>query len=91
MSVAVYILATSTHRFSLLISGFFLLLTGYYGIKYYYDQRETPSTLGFLFLCLASFSTGVGGNAGFTAAMNTTAKSFPDRMASGSLPLGDRS
>lgn len=64
----------------LLISAFFLLLTGYYGIKYYFDQAVTPSTIEFLLLCLASFATGVGGNAGFTAAMNTTAKSFPDRM-----------
>ncbi|KAG9055898.1 hypothetical protein FS842_000813 [Serendipita sp. 407] len=64
----------------LLISGFFLLLFGYGGIKYFYDQSTSLSTLGFITLALASFATGIGGNCGFTAAMNTTAKSFSDRM-----------
>ncbi|KAG8809163.1 hypothetical protein FRC17_003571 [Serendipita sp. 399] len=61
-------------------TGFFLLLFGYGGIKYFYDQSTSLGLLGFSTLALASFATGVGGNSGLTAAMNTTAKSFPDRM-----------
>lgn len=64
----------------LFLVSFFLLLGGYAGIKWFYDRATTPSTIGFIILVLASFATGVGGNCGNTAAMNTTAKSFPDRM-----------
>ncbi|TFY63639.1 hypothetical protein EVJ58_g3140 [Rhodofomes roseus] len=65
--------------------GFFSLLVGYLGIRHYYDQglSDGSSTLGTLSICLLaafSFLTGIGGNGGLASAMNSTAKSWPDKM-----------
>ncbi|KAJ3777370.1 major facilitator superfamily domain-containing protein [Lentinula raphanica] len=70
---------------SLLLSGFVLLLAGYSGIRFIYDAGlakdvETLSTAMFIFLIGCSFMTGVGGNGGLCAAVNTTAKTFPDKV-----------
>ncbi|KAF8173863.1 major facilitator superfamily domain-containing protein [Mycena galopus ATCC 62051] len=62
---------------------FVFLFFGYTGIRHFYDVGvEGGSTLssfslGLLIAC--SFMTGTGGNAGFTGAINSTAKSFPDK------------
>ncbi|KAG5643241.1 hypothetical protein DXG03_001290 [Asterophora parasitica] len=68
----------------LLVSAFALLLTGYSGIRYIYDSgvpeaSTTVSTLTFSLLVLCSFMTGAGGNGGLTSAVNSTAKTFPDK------------
>ncbi|KAF5371466.1 hypothetical protein D9615_009591 [Tricholomella constricta] len=68
----------------LLVSAFVLLLTGYSGIRYIYDSgtpaaSTTISTFTFCVLMLCSFMTGAGGNAGLTSAVNSTAKTFPDK------------
>ncbi|KAJ3719285.1 major facilitator superfamily domain-containing protein [Lentinula raphanica] len=70
---------------SLLLSGFVLLLAGYSGIRFIYDAGlakdvETLSTAMFILLIACSFMTGVGGNGGLCAAVNTTAKTFPDKV-----------
>ncbi|KIJ21223.1 hypothetical protein PAXINDRAFT_107124 [Paxillus involutus ATCC 200175] len=65
-----------------LIGAFTLLLIGYLGIKKVYDDgigdAATVSALHFAVLILFGFMTGLGGIAGMAAALNTTAKSFPD-------------
>ncbi|KAG9095268.1 hypothetical protein FS749_010777 [Ceratobasidium sp. UAMH 11750] len=70
-----------------LLVAFMLLLFGYTGIRMFYMGAITMSdssiakfnggvaALSFFGLC-----TGIAGNAGITSAMNTAAKSFPDRM-----------
>ncbi len=60
--------------------GFFLLFVGYTGIRHYFDAAAPLSTLQLCILVMFSFFTGAGGSAGLTAAINTTAKSFPDLM-----------
>lgn len=65
---------------SLLIIGLFLLFVGYTGIKHYFDAAAPLSTLQLCILVMFSFFTGAGGSAGVTAAVNATAKSFPDLM-----------
>ncbi|KAJ3998319.1 major facilitator superfamily domain-containing protein [Lentinula boryana] len=70
---------------SLLLSGFVLLLSGYSGIRIIYDAGlpkdvTTLSTAMFALLIACSFMTGVGGNGGLCAAINTTAKTFPDKV-----------
>ncbi|KAH9928843.1 major facilitator superfamily domain-containing protein [Fomitopsis serialis] len=69
----------------LFIMGFFALLVGYLGIRHYYDRglpdgSSTLSTLSICLLAAFSFLTGIGGNGGLAGAMNSTAKSWPDRM-----------
>ncbi|KAK7053757.1 NmrA domain-containing protein [Favolaschia claudopus] len=63
--------------------GFIFLFFGYTGIRHFYntgvDDGSTVSTLGLGLLIACSFMTGAGGNAAFTGAVNSTAKSFPDR------------
>lgn len=66
------------------------LFTGYSGIRTVYDtglptdggadfaEGELPQTR-LILLVLCGFLSGAGGNGGLTAAINTTAKSFPDR------------
>ncbi|EDQ98764.1 uncharacterized protein LACBIDRAFT_192361 [Laccaria bicolor S238N-H82] len=61
----------------LLACGFMFLLGGYSGIRHLYDEgipddAASLSTLGL-------FMTGAGGNGGLTSAVNSTAKTFPDR------------
>ena len=60
--------------------GFFLLFVGYTGIRHYFDAAEPLSTLQLCILVMFSFFTGAGGSAGVAAAINATAKSFPDLM-----------
>ena len=62
-----------------------LLLGGYSGIRHRYDEgipddAASLSTFGLYTLVLFSFMTGAGGNCGLTSAVNSTAKTFPDRM-----------
>ncbi|KAJ7600744.1 major facilitator superfamily domain-containing protein [Mycena floridula] len=69
---------------SLFVGSFILLLAGYSGIMSFYQiGLPTPTStlpgVRFALLVLCSFMTGSGGNAGLTAAINSTAKSFPDR------------
>ncbi|KAK7438917.1 hypothetical protein VKT23_017844 [Stygiomarasmius scandens] len=75
-----------------LFIGFCLLLVGYSGIRVIYDTGLPHSTTSlptaiFLLLVLFSFMTGVGGNGGFSAALNATAKSFPDSMRGSTVGL----
>ncbi|KAF9546306.1 MFS general substrate transporter [Agrocybe pediades] len=68
----------------LLASGFVLLLGGYSGMRYLYNTGLPPgvesiSFLGLCVLVLFSFMTGTGGNGGLTSAVNSTAKTFPDK------------
>jgi len=72
-------------RLTLAIS-FVLLATGYLGIKAVYDgfeDNEGPVGAGTL-LSLVFFEllTGVGGYAGYATALNTVARSFPNRIRS---------
>ncbi|KAH0839347.1 major facilitator superfamily domain-containing protein [Lanmaoa asiatica] len=64
-----------------LIGASICLLVGYLGIKQMYDDGigngATVSTLHLTLLVVCGFMTGLGGNAGLGAAVNTTAKSFP--------------
>ena len=68
----------------LLASSFVFLLGGYSGIRYFYVSGLAPDALtvpilSFSALVLCSFLTGAGGNGGFMSAVNSTAKTFPDR------------
>ncbi|KAJ7039436.1 major facilitator superfamily domain-containing protein [Mycena alexandri] len=62
---------------------FAFLFLGYTGIRHFYDagvpEGSTVSSLSMALLIACSFMTGAGGNAGFTGAVNSTAKSFPDK------------
>ncbi|KAG6816234.1 hypothetical protein H0H87_007561 [Tephrocybe sp. NHM501043] len=56
----------------------------YSGIKYIFDSglldaSATISTLMFCVLVVCGYMTGAGGNAGLTGAVNSTAKTFPDK------------
>lgn len=69
----------------MLLSAFLLLLVGYTGIRLIYDaglpeDATTLSTKMFILLVACSVMTGIGGNGGLAAAINTTAKSFPDKV-----------
>jgi MFS family permease len=72
-------------RLSLALS-FVLLLIGYLGIRGVYDASEDntePVKGGTLFiLILFGLLSGIGGDAGYSAALNTIAKSFPSRIVS---------
>ncbi|KAH7927046.1 MFS general substrate transporter [Leucogyrophana mollusca] len=63
-----------------LIGAFICLLLGYFGIRRIFDNGADPtiSFVSLAVLIICSFMTGLGGNAGLAAAVNTTAKSFPD-------------
>ncbi|KAH7916644.1 major facilitator superfamily domain-containing protein [Hygrophoropsis aurantiaca] len=63
-----------------LAGAFICLLFGYFGIRHIFDAGADPylSSLSLGVLIICSFMTGLGGNAGLGAAINTTAKSFPD-------------
>ncbi|KAF8075791.1 hypothetical protein FPV67DRAFT_383125 [Lyophyllum atratum] len=68
----------------LLASAFVLLLTGYSGMRFIFDSgipesSTSISTFMFAILVLCSFMTGAGGNGGLTSAVNSTAKTFPDK------------
>jgi MFS family permease len=71
----------------LFIIAFFFLLIGYSGIWMFYkygidEKQEQLGTLKFCLLVACSFMSGSGGNAAGSAAVNSTAKSFPDRTVS---------
>jgi hypothetical protein len=65
-----------------------LLLTGYTGVRMFYNGVLTltgdPKSFSpaFAFLMLLGFFTGAGGDAGLTAAMNAAARSFSDASVS---------
>ena len=65
---------------------FAFLSIGYLGIKGVYDSSENntaPAGSGALFtLVLFELLSGVGSNAGFSAALNAVAKSFPSKIVS---------
>ena len=75
-------------RLSLSLS-FFLLLTGYLGIKGVYDASQgntRPVGSGTLFtLVMFELLSGVGSNTGYFGALNTVAKSFPNSVVSSNL------
>lgn len=67
-----------------LIGAFILLLTGYSGVKLFFDAGlpegvATMTTFNFCLLVFCSFMTGAGGNGGLTSSVNSTAKTFPDK------------
>ncbi|KAI1792544.1 MFS general substrate transporter [Ganoderma leucocontextum] len=66
----------------MMVIGFFALLSGYLGIRSFYDSGlpdgETINLIPFCVLFFFGFLTGVGGNGGLVGAMNATAKSWPD-------------
>ncbi|KAH9963274.1 major facilitator superfamily domain-containing protein [Russula dissimulans] len=68
----------------LLIVGFITLLSGYSGIRGIFDaglgNATELSRPRLVLLILCSFITGIGGNSSMAAAMNTTAKNFPDHL-----------
>jgi hypothetical protein len=68
---------------------FFLLLFGYLGIKGIYDASKgstEPAGNRTLFtLMLFELISGIGGDTGYSAALNTVAKSFPDKIVSSQL------
>jgi len=73
---------------------FVLLLTGYLGIKGVYDASEdnTEPVQGRTLFTLILFGllSGIGSNAGYSSALNTVAKSFPNKIVSsnsGSITL----
>ncbi|KAF8607493.1 MFS general substrate transporter [Ceratobasidium sp. AG-I] len=73
-------------RMSLLVA-FVMLLFGYSGIRMFYTgtltlSEDSPAKFngGVAALSFFSLCTGIAGNAGITSAMNSVAKSFPDRM-----------
>lgn len=64
-----------------------MLFFGYSGIRMFYTGTLTLSEEstakfngGVAALSFFSLCTGIAGNAGITSAMNSVAKSFPDRM-----------
>ncbi|KIJ96456.1 hypothetical protein K443DRAFT_107199 [Laccaria amethystina LaAM-08-1] len=76
----------------LLACGFMLLLGGYSGIRHLYDEgipdgAASLSTFGLYTLVLFSFMTGAGSNCGVTSTVNSTAKTFPDRMRASTTGL----
>src|SRR5712672_658813 len=70
----------------LLIAGFISLLSGYSGIRGLFDaglgNATELSRPRLVILILCSFITGIGANSSMAAAMNTTAKNFPDHLVS---------
>ncbi|KAG7441608.1 MFS general substrate transporter [Guyanagaster necrorhizus] len=69
----------------LMVASFALLLLGYSGIRLVYDVglkygQSTISTFTFCLLTLFGCMTGAGGNSALTGGINSTAKSFPERL-----------
>ncbi|EJD34184.1 MFS general substrate transporter [Auricularia subglabra TFB-10046 SS5] len=70
----------------LFTSALFLLSGGYFGIRAFYDgvfdflSPDGISWFAMALLVLFAICSGLGGNAGLTAAVNATAKSFPDTL-----------
>ncbi|KAG6897161.1 hypothetical protein C0992_003667 [Termitomyces sp. T32_za158] len=75
-----------------MVLAFVLLLLGYSGIKLIYDagvpeNSDTISLFTSCVLILCGFMTGAGGNAGLTGAVNSTAKTFPDKTRASATGL----
>ena len=67
------------------VCAFLCLLGGYSGIRYIFDKgipedATSLSMFSFSLLILFGFMTGAGNSCGITSALNTIAKTFPDRM-----------
>ncbi|KIY63648.1 MFS general substrate transporter [Cylindrobasidium torrendii FP15055 ss-10] len=65
--------------------GFILLFVGYSGIRFIYDggldpDQTTVTTFTFIIMVLFGYMTGAGGNGGCSAAINATAKTFPEKL-----------
>ncbi|CAA7269647.1 unnamed protein product [Cyclocybe aegerita] len=76
----------------LLAFAFVFLLGGYSGMRHLYEQGlpkgiMTLSTTAFVALATFSFLTGAGGNGGLTSAVNSTAKTFPDKARASTTGL----
>ncbi|KAG7095093.1 hypothetical protein E1B28_005880 [Marasmius oreades] len=68
-----------------LLAASVLLLVGYSGMRSIFsaglpEGTDSLSNFKLIVLVLCSFMTGVGGNAGLITAINTSAKTFPDRI-----------
>ena len=75
-----------------LLFSFALLLGGYSGIKHFYDSglpagTSTLPAFGFYLLVLCNFLTGSGSVGGITSSLNSTVKSFPDRVVGDQDPV----
>jgi MFS family permease len=73
----------------LLVCAFIFLISGYLGMKHFYDSGLPPEAkslpnLIFVALILCLFLVGSGSSSGYTASVNTTAKTFPDKVVSSS-------
>ena len=71
----------------LFLLSFIFLLVGYSGIKHLYDSGLLPDmstlpVLSIFILALCNFLTGCGSFGGLTSALNSTVKSFPDKVVS---------
>jgi MFS family permease len=71
----------------LLVCAFIFLISGYLGMKFFYDSGLPPEekslpNLIFAALIVCLFLVGSGGSSAYTAAVNTTAKNFPDKVVS---------
>ena len=80
-------IADSWSSHILLVCAFIFLISGYFGMKYFYDSGLPPEAkslpnliFGALIVCL--FLVGSGGSSAYTASVNTTAKTFPDKVVS---------
>lgn len=65
--------------------GFILLFVGYSGIRFIYDggldpRQTTITTFTFIIMVICGYMTGAGGNGGCSAAINATAKTFPEKL-----------
>jgi MFS family permease len=75
----------------LLAAAFLLLLTGYGGTQYIFDaglppNASTISTFTIILLILCACMIGIGSSASITGAVNSTAKTFPDKAVRSSAP-----
>ena len=71
----------------LFVLSFAFLLGGYSGIKRLYDSGLAPGestlpALSFYILVLCNFLTGCGSFGGLTSSLNSTVKSFSDKVVS---------
>jgi hypothetical protein len=77
---------TSVSPHSLLILASVFLFAGYIGLRSYFDagpsSEEVLPLFSLIVMSTFSFMTGTGGSAGLIAAVNSTAKSFPERLVS---------
>ena len=71
---------------SLLILSFLFLFGGYTGLRGYFDAGPSSDKnlplLSLIALSTFSYVTGAGGSAGLIASINSTARSFPERLVS---------